>query len=98
MNFTLNYSDVAKEDLKKLKNTVHLEKRYKAVTNALKHLAENPKHPGLQTHEFRSLFGPDGQKVFVAYAENNTSGAYRVFFYYGSVRGEIDILMITPHP
>ena len=98
MNFTLNYSDIAKENLKDLKKEVHLAKRYKAVTKALKNLAHDPKHPGLQTHEYYSILGPSGEKVFEAYAENNTPGAYRILFYYGRVRGEIDILMIIPHP
>jgi len=98
MNFTLNYSDLAKENLKDLKKEAHLAKRYKAVTKALKNMADNPKHPSLRTHEYYSIFGPSGAKVFEAYAENNTPGAYRILFYYGRVRGEIDILMITPHP
>ena len=98
MNFTLNYSNVAKENLKELKKEAHLSKRYKAVTKALINLADNPKHPSLQTHEYHSVFGPSGEKIFEAYAENNTPGAYRILFYYGRVSGEIDILMITPHP
>ena len=98
MNFTLNYSDTAKENIIELKNTLHLEKRYKAVTKALCRLAENPKHPSLQTHVYHSIIGPNGKKVFEAYAENDTPAAYRILFCYGSVRGEIDVLMITPHP
>jgi hypothetical protein len=98
MNFTLNYSDLAKEELINLKKETHLKKRFKAVTNVLKKLADNPKHPSLQTHPFASIYGPNGEKVFEAYAENNTPGAYRILFYYGRVRGEIDILMIIPHP
>ena len=66
--------------------------------NTQKKLADNPKHPSLQTHEYHSVFGPSGEKIFEAYAENNTPGAYRILFYYGRVSGEIDILMITPHP
>jgi len=55
MNFTLNYSDLAKENLKELKKEAHLAKRYKAVTKALINLADNPKHPSLQTHEYHSV-------------------------------------------
>jgi hypothetical protein len=98
MKFTLNYSDLAKDNLKDLKKEAHLAKRYKAVIKALINLADNPKHPSLQTHPYYSVFGPSGEKVFEAYAENNTPGAYRILFYYGRVRGEIDILMITSHP
>jgi hypothetical protein len=63
-------------------------------------LAENPRHPGLQTHEFRSLehpFNPN-DKVFEAYAQNRTPGAYRVFWCYGPANSEITIIAITPHP
>ena len=35
----------------------------RAVTKALRFLATDPRHPGLQTHEFTSLRGPAGQKV-----------------------------------
>ena len=48
-------------------------------------LSQNPKHPGLQTHEFVSLKGPKGRKVFEAYAEQATPAAYRIFWYYGLI-------------
>jgi len=63
-------------------------------------LHENPRHPGLQTHAFHSLehpFDPAG-KVFEAYAQNRTPGAYRVFWCYGPEAGMITILAIAPHP
>ena len=98
MNFYVNLSDDAKKTLKELKTTPFLLKRFKAVSNALVRLAGNPRHPSLQTHVYRSILGPNGEKVFEAYAENDTPGAYRILFYYGNERGRIDILMITPHP
>jgi len=42
--------------------------------------------------------GPDGNKVFEAYAEQNTPAAYRVFWYYGPEKKQITILTITAHP
>ena len=98
MNFTLGFTDTATEDLEKLKKDAGLKKRYKAVTKALELLEQNPKHPSLQTHRYYSLKGPKGEKVFEAYAEQHTPAAYRIFFYYGSQRGKIIILTITPHP
>ncbi|NCS23229.1 MAG: hypothetical protein GPI96_01320 [Microcystis aeruginosa BS13-02] len=73
---------------------------YKQVTKALKLLSTNPRHPGLKTHEFNSLDNPydSTQKVFEAYAQQNTPGAYRIFWCYGPNSGEITILAITPHP
>jgi len=50
------------------------------------------------TFEFSSISGPNGEKVFEAYAENDTPGAYRILFYYGPSRGKITIYTIFPHP
>ncbi len=98
MKFFLSFTPTAKEALKELKESPDLEKRYKAVSKALKYLQENPHYPSLQTHEYYSISGPHGEKVFEAYAEQNTPAAYRIFFYYGSTRGEIIVFAITPHP
>ncbi len=98
MRFFLSFTPTAKADLKELKESAHLEKRFKAVSKALKFLQEDPRHPSLHTHEFSSFKGPRGEKVFEAYAEQDTSAAYRIFFFYGQQRGEIVIVAITPHP
>lgn len=73
---------------------------FKQVHKCLALLVQNPRHPGLQTHEYHSLDNPfeKGQKVFEAYVQNRTPGAYRVFWCYGPGRQEITILAITPHP
>jgi len=83
----------------KTKSSAH-EGLFKQVHKAVTLLAENPKHPGLQTHEFHALAHPtDPQgKVWEAYVQNRTPGAYRVFWCYGPERGELTIIAITPHP
>lgn len=75
------------------------------VRKALGYLEIDPHHPGLQTHEFSSLTGVNGEKVFEAYAQNNTPGAYRIFWHYGpdEIVGKkrtpvITIVAITSHP
>ena len=73
-------------------------KRYKAVRSALGKLQVNPKHPGLRTHKYNSKQGEGGEEVFEAYAENNTPGAYRIFWHYGPGKDVITIIAITPHP
>ena len=98
MNFILGFTKTAEEDLKRLKKGNALRKQYKAVTKALELLQQNPKHPSLQTHPYRSLKGPNGEKVFEAYAEQQTPSAYRIFFYYGPSKGKIIISSIVPHP
>jgi len=63
-------------------------------------LAENPRHPGLRTHQYHGLDNPfekDG-KVFEAYVQNRTPGAYRLFWCYGPGKREVTIIAITPHP
>ena len=96
--FELNWTDTAKETYTSLKSDASKGKQYKAVKKAIKLLARDPRHPSLQTHEFTSLKGPNGEKVFEAYAEQDTPGAYRMFWYYWPSRGIITIFAITPHP
>jgi hypothetical protein len=73
---------------------------YKQVVKCVEFLASNPRHPGLHTHEFQSLENPydKKQKVFEAYAQNRTPGAYRVFWCYGPGKNQLTIIAITPHP
>ena len=75
------------------------------VQKALGFLEINPRHPGLHTHEFTSLAGAKGEKVFEAYAQNKTPGAYRIFWQYGPDEVKngkrisvITVLAITSHP
>ncbi len=73
---------------------------FKQVDKCLEYLKNNPRHPGLKTHQFDSLVHPYDQKnkVFEAYVQNNTPGAYRIFFCYGPNKNQITIIAITPHP
>jgi len=96
--FELQWTDEAKATYKLLKDDPSEKARYRAVKKTIKLLAGNPRHPGLQTHPFLSLNGPNGEKVFEAYAQQKTSAAYRVFWYYGPSKGEMTIFAITPHP
>jgi len=96
--FEIFLTDQAKNQLLKLKADRSLGKRFKAVRKTLQFLAANPRHQGLKTHDYTSLKGPDGQKVFEAYAEQSTPAAYRIFWYYGPGPKAITIITITPHP
>jgi hypothetical protein len=73
---------------------------FKQVHKCAALLAENPRHPGLQTHQYHGLehpFEKDG-KVFEAYVQNRTPGAYRMFWCYGPGKKDLTIIAITPHP
>ncbi|MFN0063678.1 MAG: hypothetical protein ACKVPX_14320 [Myxococcaceae bacterium] len=105
LRFTLQ----ADADLRTLETNGGLAKRLKAVRKTLALLETNLRHPGLHTHEFSSLRGAQGEKVFEAYAENRASAAYRVFWHYGPDEHDntskpakrvpvITIIAITPHP
>jgi hypothetical protein len=96
--FEIFLTNHAREQLDRLKTDKGLFKRYKAVKKAIQFLSQNPRHPGLQTHEFTTLKGPKGEKVFEAYAEQSTPAAYRIFWYYGPDKNQITIVAITPHP
>ncbi len=89
----------ARRRAKKTKATKD-EGLFKQIHKCIQHLIRNPKHPGLATHEYHSLANPYDRKgkVFEAYAQNDTPGAYRVFWCYGPDRRQITIVAITPHP
>ena len=96
--FELQWTAEASETYNLLRSDASQEKRYRAVKKTLSFLAVNPRHNSLQTHEYMSLKGPNGEKVFEAYAEQKTPAAYRVFWYYGPSKGIITVFAITPHP
>lgn len=96
--FEIILTGPSKIQLEELESDKTYHKRFKAVSKAMELLAVNPRHPSLQTHEYHEFQTPFGGKVFEAYAENRTAGAYRVFWCYGPKSGQITILSITPHP
>ncbi|MGA2498547.1 MAG: hypothetical protein ABSH20_12440 [Tepidisphaeraceae bacterium] len=73
---------------------------FKQVVKCVQLLSADPRHPGLQAHEFTSIENPfrKGDKVCEAYVQNRTPGAYRLFWCYGPEQGQITVFAITPHP
>lgn len=73
---------------------------FKQVLKCIELLQANPRQLGLNTHEYDSIENPydPATKVFEAYVQNRTPGAYRVFWCYGPNKNEITIIAITPHP
>jgi plasmid stabilization system protein ParE len=96
--FELIFTPQADEDLREIENNLAQKNILKAVRKTLGFMETNLRHPSLNTHEFTSLRGPNGEKVFEAYAQQRTSAAYRIFWYYGPGRKQITIVAITPHP
>jgi hypothetical protein len=96
--FQLEFTTEAALQLNKLKKENSLQKRCKAVLKALAFLENNPRHPSLNTHKYSSLKGEFGEEIFEAYAENHTSGAYRIFWHYGPKKNIITVVTIIAHP
>ncbi|MEO9169358.1 MAG: hypothetical protein ABI230_13240 [Aestuariivirga sp.] len=98
MSFFIDMTLRALAELQAMEHNPAFVKRLKAVRKALALLEANPRHPGLKTHKFSKLHGPKNAEIFEAYAENNTPGAYRIFWHYGPGKDVITIIAITPHP
>ena len=94
----LKFSPAASAALKSLAADPALKKRHKAVCRALGKMEADLRYPGLNTHEMKSRKCPHDSKLFTAYAENNTSGAYRIFWCYEpSMADTVLIVQIGPH-
>ncbi len=74
------------------------EKFFKKLVKALAFLGQNPRHPGLASHEIDDLTRKYGMKIFQSYLENNTPAAGRLFWAYGPDKGDITVLAIELHP
>jgi len=96
--FEIFLTDHARHQLDRLKIDKSLKKRYKDVKKAIDYLSLDPRYKSPKTHEFTSLKGPGGEKVFEAYAEQSTPAAYRIFWCYGPGKDQITIIAITTHP
>jgi len=94
----LVFTPQADADLREIEENPSKRNILKSVRKYLGYLESNLRHPSLNTHEFRSLKGPNGEKVFEAYAQHKTPGAYRVFWYYSPRKSMITIVAMAPHP
>ncbi len=109
MRRKLRFKPPADEQLTGIESDPALKGVLKQVRKTLGYLEINLRAKSLQTHEYESLTRRYGRKIFEAYAQQNTPGAYRVFWHYGD--DEIDangkripvitvilITLVTPHP
>ena len=78
--------------------TKNEEKLYNLMGKAMRLLAENPRHPGLHSHEIDALTARYGIKVWESYLENNKPKAGRIFWVYGPDQRDITIIGVEPHP
>ena len=74
------------------------EKLRKQMGKAMWLLSQDPRHPGLRSHEIPPLSARYGTKVWESYLENDTPGAGRIFWVYGPDQGQITVIGLEPHP
>ncbi|MBQ2069920.1 MAG: hypothetical protein II467_03215 [Bacilli bacterium] len=73
-------------------------KTYKLLRKTLKLISNDPKYPGLHTHEISELTARYGVKVFQSYCENRNPRAMRIYWVYGPKKDYITIIGLEPHP
>lgn len=106
MRRDLRFTHTADKQLAITENDPALVDVLKQVRKTLGYLETNLRAKSLQNHEFESLTRRYGKKIFEAYVQQNTPGAYRIFWHYGPDEIEkngdriaiITIVAITPHP
>ena len=105
MQRKIKFTLTADDEYASLENAPSKAATFEQVRKALGYLEIDPHHPSLNTHEFTSITDAGGEKVFEAYAQDNTPGAYRIFWHYGpdEIKGKkripvITIVAITRHP
>ena len=98
MKFKLRFTPEAGKQLSELENNPSKKVACKPVRKCLGYMETNLRHNSLQTHEFTSMKGPKGEKVFESYAQHKTPAAYRIFWYYGPGKNKLTIAAIVPHP
>ncbi len=65
---------------------------------AITKIAHDPRYKGLNSHKYESLNERYGQEIWESYVQNNTPGAWRLFWFYGPEKDEITLVLATPHP
>ncbi|PQM49851.1 hypothetical protein C5U48_23390 [Mycolicibacter virginiensis] len=96
--FTLLYTDEAQAIMDELL-TRPPDVKTKKVKKALRLLRDiGPSHPGLESHKYHSLTGPNGEEVWESYVENRTPSAGRIWWVYGPGADTLTIATIGPHP
>ena len=106
MHRKLRFKPIAEEQLNRIKHDPALKGVRKQVRKTLGYLETDLQAKSLQTHEFESLTRRYGKRIFEAYVQQKTPGAYRVFWHYGpdeiDKRGNripiITVVAMTPHP
>lgn len=106
MQRRLQFTPTADGQLSGIEGDPALKAVLKQVRKTLGYLETNLRAKSLQTHKHDALSRRHKREVFEAYAQQDTPGAYRVFWHYGDDRIDkkgnhipyITVIAITPHP
>ena len=91
--FRLVFTSEANDVLRDLESPQYATK-LKKVRKTLGLIQQDPSYPGFKSHNYRSLHGSGGEDVWDSYVENNTPGAWRVFWHCGPAEDHITIVTI----
>lgn len=95
----LLYTPEALTVLEDLKTSRHFSTKRSKIAKALRLLQDvGPSHPGLETHKYKSVPGPNGEALWESYVENRTPGAWRIWWVYGPAPDSLTIITVGPHP
>jgi hypothetical protein len=83
MYFQLDRTKDADEALNKLQSDQGLKIQLKAVLNALGKLQIDPRHPSLRSSKLHG-HSYNGKDIWHSYAQNETPGAYRIWWIYNT--------------
>lgn len=97
MQFKLQMTSEAKEQLSLIMNGGGKSGLQKQIKKCFRLLSENPRHPGLNSHPLVGSEESTGIKIWISYVQSKTPGAHRVLWSYSKTKKEIIILQIIPH-
>lgn len=105
--YELRFTDDAGETLEQLRiGGAATSTKLKKVRKALAMLQQDPRYPGLHSHQYESFPHYSDEKVWDSYVENHTASAWRIYWMYGpnekTEQGDavhvVTVLVIGPHP
>lgn len=97
--FTLVYTPSVLAVLADLAGQAQYKVKAKKVAKTLRLLEQaGPAYPGLESHQYQSVKGPNGEPLWESYVENKTPSAWRIWWVYGPDADTLTIITIGPHP
>jgi hypothetical protein len=96
-NFELSLTNEAVAQIQAIETDRSRQGLIKQLKKALRNLAANPNHPGLQSHPISQFDKVFGEKIFSSYVQNNTPQAHRILWIYGPKAKQITVVSVTAH-